>query len=178
MSFWCDFYVGDVNQIVASVCDDFYPGQPGAPDLIPDEPPFPKFVVAHANLPSIVSDPEEQVANSPDRLTRLVCEVIGVPPIRFADEKVERVVGGRDPEEVDEEYGLDRLSPRWTELFATLTEEQIAIVASRWQDDLAVEFGEPRDPSDPGQIGAVRDVVVLCRAALERGLPVLFNSTM
>src|SRR5688572_1363840 len=98
MSYWSDIYAGDAR----SIAQAFNESEP-----IEGQP----FVAAQVNLPGIIPDDSEEVPNSPNLLTELVCKTVGHGPLTFSGSISEHLGGDPDPSEATS--GAYAMGSKW-----------------------------------------------------------------
>jgi hypothetical protein len=160
MSFWSDLYAGDVALIAGA--------------LESGEPPEQLDGVEHVSLPGILPDASGELPNSPDLLTALASTLRGVP-LAFAGSLIRQLSGDPDPAEATD--GAHLMSAAWVELFAGLSAEECAALATSW-----IAEWDPGALADPAQVKRTGDLIAevarLCRTAQERRTSVIFHWTM
>jgi hypothetical protein len=159
---WSDLYAGDASKI-----GEAFEHAGDARGL--------QGLLAHADLPGMVPDESGELPNSPDVLTLLACAVSGRQPLEFGDAITERLMGDPDSDEaVDGAYVM---SEAWTELFAALTPEQAATLASRWFAEWDPDANDC--PTHPAGLAPILDAIVhVCRTAREERTSVVYAWTM
>jgi hypothetical protein len=170
MSYWSDLYAGDLIELTAALDE-------GIADS--DDP----FVKAHVNLPSIVPGPEDQqLPNSMDTLTRLACELIGVPNCRFFTQA--RQIRG-DPDPYRATSGVFLMSQEWIALMSQLSDKEAATLAERWTAEILSEprvafVNSPQERAEAEE--SVTDLVAgvsdVCRVGIALSLPVVYHWTL
>jgi hypothetical protein len=162
MSLWSDLYAGDARQIA----DAFKEGRAFEGK---------QFVSAHVNLPGIVPDMSGELPNTPDLLTELACSTVGIERFTFAESIAEQLSGDPDPMVAND--GAYLMTPRWTELFARITESQTQELAVRWLKEL--DPGAAELPARVSEMNALlRSLTNTCRVAQERRVSLVYAWTL
>jgi hypothetical protein len=118
------------------------------------------FVAGHVDFSLHLDD------NALDALVETVCRHRHRAPTTLRSSLAEHVAGPSDP--MEQEYSADVVSPDLVHLLASLTDADIALVASAW----TASWGGTTNPDVERALSGLRDV---CALASSRSLSVVFS---
>jgi hypothetical protein len=120
--------------------------------------------------PYVVSMADFSLHLSPidlDLLSEEVCRIAGAQPVSLTDSLTENVGGN------GESSSADVVSPQWVQTVAGIRDDQVDDLARRWLVQVAEEHREQPEEPNEDTLRAIRDLIHVCRIAIENRLAVV-----
>jgi hypothetical protein len=102
-----------------------------------------------------------------DILSQQIAVILRCEPIYLLDSLVEAFC------EESTEHGADKVAGEWVQMVARLADEQLEELAHLWITGVAEEHKEPSIQVTPDAVRALRELVQLCRIAMQTGSDVV-----
>jgi hypothetical protein len=102
-----------------------------------------------------------------DLFSKEACRIAGAQPVTLTDSLTENVGGD------GESSSADVVSPQWVQTVAGILDDQVDGLARRWLVQVAEEDREEPEEPNEDTLQAIRDLIRVCRIAMEKKLAVV-----